>query len=260
MLSPTFFVLAASLLAELATSASTPTCISSAEGYPVGQVDYLFNNFCSQLASNNFATQQQIYGLPVISFDFIAASSSDPCNLDNCLASYQTLVTSCKLPNSTIWGTGSLDAGCGVYNYTIWNTAINPVTLGAPTTTLQGATMTTAPIITATSWSTTTSSSTSLSVSSATSTSTSTSTSCTATVTESPIPQLPIYSNGTSYASVSSFASGSGSVISRTVGATQASTTKPLVGSTSLATSGADVLRVSGFSLVAVACMFGWYF
>jgi hypothetical protein len=29
--------------------------------------------------------------------------------------------------NHSIWGTGSLDAGCGIYNFTVWNTTSNPV-------------------------------------------------------------------------------------------------------------------------------------
>ncbi|CZR60927.1 uncharacterized protein PAC_10823 [Phialocephala subalpina] len=267
MLPRALLFLAGSLLMEGVAAASAPTCVSSAEGYPVGQVNYLFNAFCNQLASNNFATEQQIYGLPVISFDFAAASSSSTCDKTNCLASFQTLITSCQLPNATIWGTGSLDAGCGTYNFTIWNTALNPITLGAATTTLQGATMTTAPIITTTS--SPVSSTTSALVTSTTSTS--------ATLSESSIEtslsQFYAYSNETSTASSSGSASSTvvsttvdGSVVattipvSKTTATTRASGTKPVVGSTALGTSGADILRASGFSLVAVACMFSWYF
>jgi hypothetical protein len=29
--------------------------------------------------------------------------------------------------DSPVWGTGSIDAGCGTYNFTVWNTTSNPV-------------------------------------------------------------------------------------------------------------------------------------
>ncbi|KUJ20363.1 uncharacterized protein LY89DRAFT_441818 [Mollisia scopiformis] len=253
MLPPTLQILAVGLLAQFAAATATPTCVSSSEGYQVGQVDYLFNAFCNQLSGDGFTTQQQIYGMPVISFDFTSASSSDTCNLDNCLASYQSLVQSCQLPNSTIWGTGSLDSGCGTYNFTIWNTAENPVTLGTPTTTIQGSTLTTAPLITLTSSSTT--STTSVSLTSSLSSPTSSSASVIASSTSL---AAIFYSNGTSTASGA--ASGSGAIVSTgsvTAVATAASTTKPAVGNTALGTSGADILRASGYSLMVVACVFG---
>jgi hypothetical protein len=101
MISTTLLVMAASLLTRGIAAASAPVCVSSSEGYPVGQVNYLFNSFCNQLATNNFATEQQIYGTPLISFDYTSASGSAACDLNNCLASYQTLVSSCMFTQNT---------------------------------------------------------------------------------------------------------------------------------------------------------------
>ncbi|KAF8867067.1 hypothetical protein BDZ45DRAFT_2472 [Acephala macrosclerotiorum] len=127
--------------------------------------------------------------------------------------------------------------------------------------------MTTAPIITTTA----------ASVSSTISALVSSTTSVSATLSESSIEtslsQFYAYSNETSTARSSGPASATvvsmtvdGSIVattievSKTTAATHVSTTKLVVGSTALGTSGADILRASGFSLVSVACIFAWYF
>lgn len=258
MRSYTLLIMASSLLTGAFAIASAPVCVSSSDGYQVGQVDYLFNTFCNQLSGNGFKTQQQVYGTPYISFDYTSAGTSTTGDLNSCLASYQTLVTSCALPNSTIWGTGSIDAGYGIYNFSIWNIAEYPA-VGIATTTIIGATLTTAPIITSTSSSSYSLISTSSSSSAPMSTS--------ATLTASSTLSTPVYySNGTSTSS-SAYGAASGSGVgvtssvtgSTTVPVTSATTTKPAVGSTSLG-SGAEMVRTSGFSLVAVACVFAWLF
>lgn len=257
MLSYTLLVMATGLLTRAVAAASAPVCVSSSDGYQVGQVDYLFNTFCNQLASNGFKTQQQVYGTPYISFDYTSTSTSAAGDLNSCLASYQTLVNSCALPNSTIWGTGRIDAGYGVYNFSIWNTAEYPA-VGTATTTIIGATLTTAPIITSTS-----SSYSLISTSSSSSTPISTS----ATLTASSTLSTPVYySNGTSTSS-SAYGAASGSGVgvsvtgSTTLPVTPATTTKPAAASTALG-NGAEMVRTSGFSLMAVtvACVFMWWF
>lgn len=87
------------VVGRAAATTTTPICVSSGEGYVTGQVNYLYNNFCQQLENNKFASDIAVYGMPLISFSF-AASGTGTCNQNNCLASFKSIVSSCKLyPN-----------------------------------------------------------------------------------------------------------------------------------------------------------------
>jgi hypothetical protein len=98
MLPKSLFALMTSTLASLAAASSAPTCVSSSSGYPTGQVNYLYNNFCQELANNNFLSDVAVYGLPIISFSFTASGAAGigTCDQNNCLSSYKSIVSSCK--------------------------------------------------------------------------------------------------------------------------------------------------------------------
>jgi hypothetical protein len=99
MLPTSLVALTASFFVPLVVAASSaPVCVSSSQGYATGQVNYLYNNFCQQLANNNFLSDMAVYGMPVISLSF-TASGTGTCDQNNCLASYKSIVSSCMSRN-----------------------------------------------------------------------------------------------------------------------------------------------------------------
>jgi len=170
-----------------------------------------------------------------------------------------------KLSNDTVQGTGSIDAGCGVYNFTVWNMILNPV--GSATTTIGGTTTlptgtrttTTSVSIGSTTGSSTSASSPSIS---------STSTSGAVIATESSISLLGkpnvgniTFSNSTlSSYGVSSTSTSSPSMtigVSWTTGSTSSTTSVATKKPSAVLVNGAGVRKGSVYSLIAVAAVFG---
>jgi hypothetical protein len=136
----------ASLIIPLIAASSIPVCISSAEGYQLDTLNTLYQTFCGDLSKDGLSASRGVYGVPVISLSFVPTTGADECDQANCLSTFGTLIQSCQpkycrrtvecganqtligsMNNHSVWGTGSLDAGCGTYNFTIWNTTSNPV-------------------------------------------------------------------------------------------------------------------------------------
>lgn len=143
-----------------------------------------------------------------------------------------------------------MDAGYGLYKFSIWSVEQYPV-VGSPTTTIIGATLTTAPIITSTSSSYSLISTSSSSSYSAITTSSST-LSTSAYYTNGTSTSSSVY--GTATGSLTTTASDTGSTIVPVVSATS---TKP-AGTSAPPSSGAGIVKASGFSLMAVAGVFVW--
>src|SRR6187402_25875 len=98
MLPSSLLALTASLLVSL-TTASSPVCVPSENGYQAEKLTFLYNDFCNQLVSSNFGSQVKLYDLPIVSLSFTSANTASPCDLNNCLQSYTTLADACKSRN-----------------------------------------------------------------------------------------------------------------------------------------------------------------
>jgi len=122
MFPTSLLALTASLIIPLIAASSIPICEPSTQVYATSDITTLYKDFCGVLEKNNFTSDVQLYGAFIVSFGFISANSSNVCDLNNCLSSYFSLVQSCQLNSHEIYGTASLDAGCGVYNFTILDT------------------------------------------------------------------------------------------------------------------------------------------
>jgi hypothetical protein len=148
MLLTSLLAFTTSLLFPIVAASSTPDCVSSNSGYATSDITILYKDFCSVLEKNNFTSDVQLYGIFIVSFGFTLASNVTVCDVNNCLSSYLSMVESCKLNLSLlcyvltaqkyknkkltryigqlnshyIYGTASLDAGCGVYNFSILDT------------------------------------------------------------------------------------------------------------------------------------------
>ncbi|KAE9377107.1 hypothetical protein N431DRAFT_480223 [Stipitochalara longipes BDJ] len=127
MLPVSLLAITSSLMPPLIATSSTPVCIPSAERYQLATLDTLYQSFCSDLSKSGFSASQEVYGVPVVSLSFAPTTGADKCDQANCLSTFGTLIQSCSMSSHSIWGTGSLDAGCGTYNFTLWNTTSNPV-------------------------------------------------------------------------------------------------------------------------------------
>ncbi len=146
MLPAPLLTLIASLVLPLIVASSTPVCVPSAEGYQLDILSNLYHLFCGYLSKEGFTASQEVYGVPVISLSFIPGTGSDKCDQTDCLSTFGSLIQSCKpvyhqylvefganntiigsMNNHSVWGTGSLDAECGTYNFTVWNATLNPV-------------------------------------------------------------------------------------------------------------------------------------
>ena len=164
MLPSSLLVRTASFVLPLIGSSSAPVCVPSAEGYQVQTLKNLYNVFCEDLSKEDFAASREVYGIPVISLSFAPATDSGKCDANNCLTIYASLIKSCKYSphfepklsqsdqcykgqfnSHSIFGTGSIDAGCGTYNFTVWNTTLNPV--GTVTNTINTAAATATPVL-----------------------------------------------------------------------------------------------------------------
>lgn len=90
----------ASFLVPLAV-AFTPVCVPSSQGITIETIGLLTKTFCAGLEKKNFTSDLQVYGVPNVSLGFIPANGTNPCDLNNCLSSYDSLVESCKWKHSS---------------------------------------------------------------------------------------------------------------------------------------------------------------
>ncbi|KAF4635957.1 hypothetical protein G7Y89_g2129 [Cudoniella acicularis] len=299
MLPSSLLGLTASFLAPLIAATSAPTCTPNNNGFQVEKADFLYRNFCNDLASKGFPSTQQFFSLPWISFGFTAEAGG--CTEDICNTNYGALINACGIKNDNVTGQGSVDAGCGIYNMTIWDADFVPGDNGTPSSIADVGTMTTGILhnaaatsialliqdsilgVTASSSPVPASSaspSSSQSLSSASSTSatvastTLSSAAGSATTSSAVVSSVSVASNGTIissgiYANTSVVlvtTKSQASVIWTTgtsivtAGASGTAANPSASVSASLqGKSGADTVAVSGWSLLAVACVFGWF-
>ncbi|PBP18639.1 hypothetical protein BUE80_DR010531 [Diplocarpon rosae] len=256
MLPTSLLALTASFIAPV-IAASSPSCVASSDstGYASQKLLYLYNDFCDELSAASFGTKQKLYDSPVIlAMNFNVASARD-CSLASCLISFKSLVDRCQKDDKSIWGTGSITDSCGVFSFDVWPPSA-AASLGVPGATLTVATMTTYDIARLTATSSSSSSSTSSST--------------------VPLPSYPASTNETSSSTTTSqtpfaktwvastylFANSTSStrfVNATSTGSPIASATKPVGGPSTLGTSGAEMIRVGGLSLVVVATIFGFF-
>ncbi|KAL2067324.1 hypothetical protein VTL71DRAFT_1748 [Oculimacula yallundae] len=250
MRSTSILALTASLVAPILAA---PSCTASSNGYAAQKMVYLFNDFCAGLTESKFAPKEKYYDTPVVALTFKPATVGD-CSLKECLTSFGSLVDSCDKDDKSIWGTGNIVSSCGTYSFEVKDVTVT-ASLGAPDKTITAATIVTYNVATLTS------SSSSSSSSSSAPSSYQASTTSEAQLQSTYAPSTHIYLNATtSTASSNSSTAYQSATLSITPSKSllaSSTPTKPVVGSTTLGTSDASVLRVSGLSLVVVASVFG---
>ncbi|PMD23061.1 hypothetical protein NA56DRAFT_657812 [Hyaloscypha hepaticicola] len=112
-------LLIASLTLPWIAKSSASVCIPSAEGYQFDTFTTIYNSFCRDLSKEGFAVSPEVYGVPVVSLSFVPTTKANRCDQVTCFSTFRTLIQSCSMNNYSVWGTGSLDAGCERFNFTV---------------------------------------------------------------------------------------------------------------------------------------------
>ncbi|KAI6713157.1 hypothetical protein JHW43_004329 [Diplocarpon mali] len=257
MLPASFLALTASFIAPIG-AAPSPSCNAPADatGYAAQKLPYLYNDFCEKLSTAGFGTKQKFYDSPVIlAMNFNVASAKD-CSLAGCLMSFKSLVDGCDRDDKSIWGTGSLTNSCGVFSFEVRPPSAAGA-LGVPGATITAATMKTYDIARLTASSSPTSSP-SRNASSPSSYPAFTNSSLLTRTSETQLPTTWVAS-AYLFANPTSRNSSTSIVNATSARSPTASATKPVVGPSTLGTSGAEMIRVGGLSLIVVATVFGFF-
>ncbi|TGO40997.1 hypothetical protein BHYA_0028g00390 [Botrytis hyacinthi] len=124
-------ILALSLFFAIIAATSIPICITDSSTTTFFNVSSLKNyttQLCTQIASNNFSFTAKNYNIDstsssIISLAFTSAAKTCPGNssASDCEIVYDHLFSGCGDNSSSITGSGSIDTGCGVYNFQLIN-------------------------------------------------------------------------------------------------------------------------------------------
>ncbi|KAK6615730.1 hypothetical protein H4I95_00882 [Botrytis cinerea] len=125
-------MLALSLFFTIITATSISICISDSSAtssFNISSLSKYTTQFCTQIASSNFSSTARNYNIEspsnsIISFVFTSAATSCPGNSSASDGEivYNHLFSTCGENSSSIAGSGSINTGCGVYNFQLVNT------------------------------------------------------------------------------------------------------------------------------------------
>ncbi|KAF5878095.1 uncharacterized protein Bfra_000262 [Botrytis fragariae] len=128
-------VLALSLFFTIIAATSIPICItdsSTPTSFNISSLSKYTTQLCTQIASSKFSSTAKNYNLDstsssIISLAFTSAAITCPGNssASDCEIVYDHLFSGCSDNSSSIAGSGSIDTGCGVYNFQLINTKSN---------------------------------------------------------------------------------------------------------------------------------------
>ncbi|THV44791.1 hypothetical protein BGAL_0579g00060 [Botrytis galanthina] len=128
-------ILALSLFFTIIAATSIPICItdsSTTTSFNISSLTKYTTQLCTQIASNNFSSTAKNYNIDstsssIISLAFTSAATTCPGNrsASDCEIVYDHLFSGCGDNSSSITGSGSIDTGCGVYNFKLINTNPN---------------------------------------------------------------------------------------------------------------------------------------
>ncbi|TGO66990.1 hypothetical protein BOTNAR_0050g00240 [Botryotinia narcissicola] len=128
-------ILALSLFFTIITATSIPICItdsSTTTSFNISSLTKYTTQLCTQIASSNFSSTAKNYNIDsisssIISLAFTSAATTCPGNISasDCGIVYDHLFSGCGDNSSSITGSGSIDTGCGVYNFQLINTSPN---------------------------------------------------------------------------------------------------------------------------------------
>ncbi|KAF7894483.1 uncharacterized protein EAF01_009934 [Botrytis porri] len=128
-------ILALSLFFTTITATSIPICItdsSTTTSFNISSLSKYTTQLCTQIASSNFSSTAKNYNIDstsssIISLAFTSAATTCPGNssASDCEIVYDHLLSGCSDNSSSITGSGSIDTGCGVYNFQLVNAHSN---------------------------------------------------------------------------------------------------------------------------------------
>ncbi|KAF7929422.1 uncharacterized protein EAE98_005340 [Botrytis deweyae] len=124
-----------SLFFTIITATSIPICITDSNtttSFNISSLSKYTTQLCTQIASNNFSSTARNYNIDsssssIVSLAFTSAATTCPGNssASDCEIVYDHLFSACGDNSSSIAGSGSIDTGCGLYNFQLINTNPN---------------------------------------------------------------------------------------------------------------------------------------